>query len=129
MRSNRKGLHFASTWVDPRIFGGVLVVYIFSFLCCVFLLCFVFFVFVLCLVFPILSVLMDCPFLISSSVFCSDYLHVNDRDFEKLELDKIITKTYQTAIYSQRTQVFEWVSDCCLAPTRQFVSYIMMRTS
>jgi hypothetical protein len=37
----------------------------------------------------------------------SDYLHVNDRDFEKLELDKIITKTYQTAIYSQCTQVFE----------------------
>ena len=61
-----------------------MVMNLFGFLCCVLfsllaLFCLVFFsllVFVLCLVFPIFPVSLDCPFLITPSVFSKDYLFV-----------------------------------------------------
>ena len=52
-------------------FGEVSAAYSFSFLCCVFC----FFVFVLCLVYPMLSVSLDCPFLITLSVFSNVVMH------------------------------------------------------
>ena len=62
---NRNCLPFASAWVHPRFFGGVLVRHLFSFRCC---LCFVLFVFTLCLVYPMFVVSLGCPFLILLSV-------------------------------------------------------------
>ena len=52
---------FASTWADPRILvGSVLLI------CLVFcVLLFGLLVFVLCLVYPMLSVALDCPFLLA----------------------------------------------------------------
>jgi len=52
------------------VFGGVPVGHLFSFLCCVFVL----FAFVLCRVYSIMPVSLDCPFLISRSVFLNVYL-------------------------------------------------------
>jgi hypothetical protein len=56
------------------IIGGVPFVHPFSFLCCVVLYCCVLFVFVLYLVCPMLSVSLDCSFLIALSIFSIVYL-------------------------------------------------------
>ena len=56
-----------STWVHPPVFGGVRVVYLFSFVCYVVVLCL--FVLVLCLVCPVFPVSLDCLFLVAPSVF------------------------------------------------------------
>jgi hypothetical protein len=53
------------------VFGGVRVAHLFIFLCCVFVL----FVFVLCLVYSMLPLSLDCPLLISPTVFSNVYLH------------------------------------------------------
>jgi len=42
----------------------------------VFCVVFLFFVFVLCLVYPMLPVFLDCPFLITPSVFSNVYFHL-----------------------------------------------------
>jgi hypothetical protein len=67
----RNCLPFASTWVHPRFLeGSVLLIYL-AF--CV-VLCFcVLFVFVLCLLCPMLSMSLDCPCLITRSVFSGVY--------------------------------------------------------
>ena len=54
----------ASTWVHPRSLVGSIL-----FICLVFCVVLVFFFFILCLVCPVLSVSLDCPFLIGPSVF------------------------------------------------------------
>jgi hypothetical protein len=56
----------------------------FTFLYCVF-----FFVFVLCLVYQMLPVSMDCPFLISPSVFSNVYL-----EFKRVVLSILITNIF-----------------------------------
>jgi hypothetical protein len=61
---------------SPRGFGGVRVPYLFIFFSA---LCFFLFVFVLCLVYPMLSVSLECPFLIVPSVsltFISYYTRI-----------------------------------------------------
>ena len=50
------------------------VAHLFTSLCCFVFLCV--FVFVLCLVYPLLPVSLDCPFVITSSVFSNVYLFV-----------------------------------------------------
>jgi hypothetical protein len=56
-----------SPWVHPTVFVGVCVTRLFSFLCCFVFLCFVY-------LRPVLPVSLDCPSLISPSVFSNVYL-------------------------------------------------------
>ena len=62
------------------VLSGVRVDHLLEFLCCFFLL----FIFVLCLVYPMLSVSLDCLFLIAPSVFSDDFvliLRVSDEGY------------------------------------------------
>ena len=67
----RKGhcLLFADTWVRSRLFGGVSVAHLFSFLLCDFG-----FLSLFCVLCRILPVSLDCPFLFDPSVFSNVYL-------------------------------------------------------
>ena len=53
---------------SPPNFGWVRVAHLFSFQYCVF---FILFVFSLCLLYPVLPVSLDCPFLVSPCVLCT----------------------------------------------------------
>ena len=69
--SYRNCLPFTSTWVHTRILVRSVLPIVLVF--CV--VCFALFVFVLCLVYPMLSVSLDCPFLITLSVFSNVVMH------------------------------------------------------
>jgi hypothetical protein len=67
----RNCLPFMSTWVHTRILVRSVLPIVLVF----FVVCFALFVFVLCLVYPMLSVSLDCQFLITLSVFSNVVMH------------------------------------------------------
>ena len=80
---------------SPPVFGGVRVAHLSSFLCCVVWYCVLvlFSLFSSCvIVFPMLTVSLDCPFLIVPSDFFNVYLFQKHVVFMKLEIYIFITR-------------------------------------
>jgi hypothetical protein len=104
----------ASTWVQPRfLLRFVLLIFLFSFLCCVclFYVLFVLFVFVRFIVCRMLRVSLDCPSLIIPSVFsvADSYAYANAG--RRIMLLMLVSRVHIQCIFLTYKQFFVWTND------------------
>ena len=92
---NRKTAQLLITWVHPQMFGGVCVAHLFSFLLHFYFVC-------LHSVYPILPVSLDCPFLVTPSVFSNVYLTSSKQYFSYIHDKNELT------VYKQYIMQVHW---------------------